>query len=399
MATTSLYLDTRGLAPSQAGPLRIVIRHNNTSSSISLGIQLTKNQWDGKAVSNRPDWRMLNTIITKKKTDIEAAILTLSLTRDLSRLTASQLKEEILSSLFERPQKRILFTERFERFARMRNAQGTQDLYLQTLSKIRSFCTNANRLTFEDITKDWLERFDLYLKETTSPNIRNRHFRNIRAVFNDALNEDLIKCYPFKSFKLPKLQQTKHRALTKSEIVTLRDYPCMDWQTEYRDLFLLSFYLVGINMVDLLTARKEDVRNGRLEYRRDKTGKLYSIKIEPEAQEIIDRYRGKDYLLSPMERYSNHKDYIQHMNRALKKIGLYYETSSRKTGKAIFPDLTTYWARHTWTSLASAIDIPIDIIARSLGHSWIDKTVTSVYIDFDPRKLDDANRKVLDYLQ
>ena len=399
MATTSLYLDTRGLAPSQAGPLRIVIRHNNSSASISLGIQLTQKQWDGKSVSNRPDGRMLNTIITKKKTDIDAAILTLSLTKDLSCFTASQLKEEILSSLFDRPQKKILFTERFERFARMRNAQGTQDLYLQTLAKIRSFYPNADRLSFDEITKSWLEDFDMRLKATTSPNIRNRHFRNIRAVFNDALNDELIKCYPFKSFKLPKLQQTKHRALTKSQIITLRDYPCMDWQQEYRDLFMLSFYLVGINMVDLLTARKEDVRNGRLEYRRDKTGKLYSIKIEPEAQTIIDRYRGKDYLLSPLDRYSSHKDYIQHMNRALKKIGLSYETSSRKTGKAIFPDLTTYWARHSWTSLASAIDIPIDIIARSLGHSWIDKTVTSVYIDFDPRKLDDANRRVLDHLQ
>ena len=97
-----------------------------------------------------------------------------------------------------------------------------------------------------------------------------------------------------------------------------------------------------MNLVDLLTAKPEDIVNGRFEYRRDKTHKLYSIKIEKEAMDIIEKYRGKDYLLSPMERYTNHKNYMQHMNRALQKIGLHYTTSQEKKGQALFPDITTY---------------------------------------------------------
>lgn len=84
------------------------------------------------------------------------------------------------------------------------------------------------------------------------------------------------------------------------------------------------------------------------------------------------------------------------MNRALQKIGLHYTTSQVKTGKALFPDLTTYWSRHTWATIASALDIPMELIGRALGHSWVNKTITSVYIDFDMRKVDDANRKVID---
>ena len=55
------------------------------------------------------------------------------------------------------------------------------------------------------------------------------------------------------------------------------------------------FYLCGINSVDLFNARPDALSNGRLEYVRAKTHKAYSVKVEPEAMEIIDRYRGKDY--------------------------------------------------------------------------------------------------------
>ena len=39
-------------------------------------------------------------------------------------------------------------------------------------------------------------------------------------------------------------------------------------------------------------------------------GKLYSIKVEPEAQAIIEKYKGKDYLLNIMDEYGNYKDFL-----------------------------------------------------------------------------------------
>ncbi|MEN8250290.1 MAG: hypothetical protein ABFS32_15255 [Bacteroidota bacterium] len=62
--------------------------------------------------------------------------------------------------------------------------------------------------------------------------------------------------------------------------------PASRSQQRAMDLFLLSFYLIGINFKDLLYARKEDVYKGRLEYNRAKTNRAYSIKIVPEAKEI-----------------------------------------------------------------------------------------------------------------
>jgi len=57
-----------------------------------------------------------------------------------------------------------------------------------------------------------------------------------------------------------------------------------------------------------------------------------------------------------MDRYKTPLEYARHMNRALKKIGS-YEIVKDKAGKMrkveyhpLFPDLTTYWNRHSWAT-------------------------------------------------
>lgn len=163
----------------------------------------------------------------------------------------------------------------------------------------------------------------------------------------------------------------------------------------YMNVFKLIFLLIGINMVDL--AGVTEVENGRIYYRRSKTGRLYSVKVEPEAQEIIDRYRSKTHLLSPFDRYKDYSHYLSRCNRALKKIGnTTIGKQGRRTHHPLQPQISTYWARHTWATIASSLDIPKDTIAHALGHG--NNTVTDIYIDFDERKVDDANRRVIDWV-
>ena len=61
------------------------------------------------------------------------------------------------------------------------------------------------------------------------------------------------------------------------------------------------------------------------------------------------------------------------------------------------PPITTYTARYTWATLALSIDTPIEVISQALGHSY-GQAVTLGYIVPDRRKVDDANRKVLELL-
>jgi integrase len=150
------------------------------------------------------------------------------------------------------------------------------------------------------------------------------------------------------------------------------------------DLFKLSFYLIGINIIDLL--HLNNIYKGRVEYNRAKTKRLYSIKVEPEAMAIIEKYRGKDYLLSYMDTNVTYRTVYKHLQKTLAE------------SKDMFgvDELTTYWARHTWATIASELDIPKDTIAAALGHGG--NSVTDIYINFDIKKVDEANRKVLDYV-
>jgi integrase len=93
------------------------------------------------------------------------------------------------------------------------------------------------------------------------------------------------------------------------------------------------------------------------------------------------------------------------MNENLGKIGPVEYTLSKVKGKSrqlityhgLFPDLTTYWARHTWATVAHKIGVPKDVISMALGHSFGNR-VTDTYIDYDSEKVDEANRKVIDYM-
>ena len=54
---------------------------------------------------------------------------------------------------------------------------------------------------------------------------------------------------------------------------------------------MLMFYMRGINAVDIFALKKSNIRAGRINYIRSKTGKAYSVKIEPEMQVILNRYK------------------------------------------------------------------------------------------------------------
>ena len=58
----------------------------------------------------------------------------------------------------------------------------------------------------------------------------------------------------------------------------------------------------------------------------------------------------------------------------------------------------TYWARHTWATIAASLDISKEVISAGLGHE-IGSSITSIYIDFNMKKVDDAYRAVIDYVK
>lgn len=396
MASIWYYLDTRRRKADGTFPLKIKIGLNAKDGClINLKISLREDQWENGEVVRHPNRRFLNTYVKQRYLDIINSIFKLEITGAINRMSPVEIKKYVESSLGAVADEAHTFSEHFERFISTREKESTKDIYHQTLLKIELF--SPGKLAFSDINIIWLKGFEQFLKgQGLSVNSINLHIRNIRAVFNDAINEDKTEqnLYPFRKFKL-KSEETRKRSLTIDQLRAIRDWPCEPHEQQYIDIFMLMFYLRGINMIDLAGLTKID--NGRVEFRRAKTGRLYSIKIEPEAEAIINKYRGKNFLLNINERYSNYKNYLHRMNRNLKEFG-YTRVGKRgkKDKEGAFPFLSTYYTRHTWATLAAYLEIPKETIAAALGHGK--KDVTEIYISFDQNKIDEANRRVIDYL-
>lgn len=401
MATISFTLDKR--VAKEFFPLKMKIAHGKGKTAlISLDIKLREDQWDGKSVINHIQAEKLTAYIGAKRTHAEGIITNLKLAGSLDSYSVTDLKK-IIENNGEMPVEKSKAEGNFLRFfiscMESKEKESTKSSYNQSIVSLQKYDPLLETRKFEDIDLRYLEAYDKWMADQKiRQNSRNVYYRNIRTVFNRAIDDEVTTAYPFRKFKMKK-QATKKRSLTIDELRTLRDYPVEDWQKKYVDLFFLMFYLIGINAADLLPAKRKQLRNGRLDYERAKTYKEYSIKVEPEAQAIIDRYKGKDHLLSFCDEHSDYKYILQRMSKVLKTIGPYERRGrgGKKTHIPLFPELSQYWCRHTWATIAAELDIPKETIAAALGHD-MGNTTTAIYINFNQKKVDEANRRVIDFL-
>lgn len=411
MITTKLYLDTRAVKNGEAAPLKVAITKKRQAAYISLGIKLKREKWDSKRqkVLDAPNKLRLDNFIKNRLMEIENAIMELQIKGELTKLTSTQIKNKVLSLLDPDVNRKDLFINRFIGYMDSRTAQRTKEIYETTLKKMRAYDSKVDTYAFEDISKDWLHGLDaFFINQGLRKNSRNIHFRNIRAVFNDAIDNEITSHYPMRTFDINP-EQTEKRSLSIEELRTLFGYNVETWQQKYLDYFKLTFFLIGINPVDILTCTQENVIDGRLLYRRKKTGRLYSVRIEPEASVILEKYHGAKSLVNFAEKMKSYKQFVCKANKGLKTIGPTSKILNEKKGlhdfrkvfhvqrSPLFPHISLYWARHTWATIAFSIGIPEEIIAEALGHSHGNRT-TAIYIDKSVANIDAANRKVLDYV-
>lgn len=167
-----------------------------------------------------------------------------------------------------------------------------------------------------------------------------------------------------------------------------------------RDVFLLSFYLIGMNFADLYELLA--IKDGRLEYERKKTrGRrqdraFISIRIEPEAQELIEKYKDKsgERVFDFHRRYTTSHIFSSNVNKGLKNVAKLLKVADNQK-----QPLTTYYARHTWATIArNKCGISKDDVDLALNHVDQGLKMADTYIAKDWSLIDKANRSVLDYL-
>ena len=392
MAVISLYLDKRKKTSKNVYPIKFRVYHNS-AFYISTGMYSGEDEWGGESYNKKePNYRVKNVALLGKFNKLESELLLLG--DKLKAMSDKKLKLYLQNVIADKPVESNYFLRYFDEYALLKEKKSTRDNYANTRLHLVNFDEYA---TFDTIDKKWLTRFHQYLVEKGYKiNYIGTHMKNIRAVFNYAIDEEVTLKYPFRKFKIKK-EQTRKRCLSVEELRLLKNYDVEPYQELYRDIFMLIFYLVGINLEDLLHLTEDNLVRGRIEYRRYKTGRLFSIKVEPEAKAIINKYRGEKYLLNIMDNRKDYTSFTTSIDRALKQIGEVKMSRQKKIRKPLFPKLSSYWARHSWATIGAELDIPKETLSAGLGHE-IGSNVTSIYIKFDRKKVDEANRRIIDYV-
>lgn len=277
-------------------------------------------------------------------------------------------------------------------------------------SSIRAFqkFVGTDSIDINDINYNLLLRFKTWLEGQHGKGCRAASYyltcvQHIHTKAREEFNDDdvgiiRIPRQPFKSGLIPPQPVTEHRVLSLDQIrAVVNCTPETVRGKLAKDVFLLSFALVGMNTIDLYYLKKCDLKDGLLSYNRHKTDSVRPdkafmvLRVEEEALALITAHRGRKWLLDFADRYADHKNFNSNVNKGLKEVGELIGV----------PGLNTYYARHTWATLArNACGISFDAVHEALNHArrGADR-VTDIYVERDFSRIWEANRKVLDLLK
>ena len=378
MARSCLRLDQRRALKDGTYPVQIKVGYG-TNLYLPTGVYLEAKDWDPRlCVCIGKQARSINNVLSTSLLRITNRIMELRETGQYDTLTTAQLREMLTNLSLTAPTVGVLHLGDYIDKVKALKTPKTALSYDTTIVRMKLYC-DPYKVKLQDMSYSWWEAWVKNMQDGgLKRNTVAKYLKCVKTVLRYAEEDGATINKAYLKVDSRAESDTPMRNLPVETLRRVRDTVIQGKTAIYLDAFMLSFYLIGINMADMLALPKDCVVNGRLQYKRAKTGKNYSIKIEPEAQAIIDKYPGKNRLLVFAERYKNFR-YM--CNRTLNNLE---------------PGLTWYWARYSWANYAVDLDIPKDTISEALGHKH-GSAITSIYIKYSLDKVDEANRKVLDY--
>ena len=279
--------------------------------------------------------------------------------------------------------------------AKERHSYKTAANYLTAANSLSHFWEHRE-WTFADIIHDEMGLFQRWLVERgLCMNTISCYMRSLRTLYNRAVECGLVEdTHPFSKVFTGK-KYTRKRSAQEEDIHRLRNLYLGERSSLSlaRDIFLFSFYAMGMPFVDIAFLRKSQIKNGQFKYARHKTGQEIVVSIEPCMAEIMEKYAhvDTDYVFPIITEQDNTLAYRQYQSQ----LRLYNHNLGilSKRIKASQP-LSSYVVRHTWASLAYKHDFDVKLISKALGHTSTSTTLIYIKRLFDPT-LADANRHLL----
>jgi site-specific recombinase XerD len=381
-------------------PIMLRVCKGGKKKYISLGISVNPKFWDfekNKPKRNCPNREQLIKVINEQEQKYAEQILEFSVEK--REYTPTTLIEAIVPV-----QKARTVGELFNEYIAQLKDEGRLGYALSVQQVCNSLLKYKGHLDiyFSEIDVNWLKAYESWLRCCKlADNTIGIRFRTLRAVYNLALAEGLVKadCYPFKKYKVSKLhKETAKRAITKEQVKQVIDYDVSGARFYKKlavDMFAFSYLMGGINFTDMAFLTDKNVEGGRLVYVRQKTKKLIMLPLQEKAVEIMNRYRSSQRkfifpILDERERTLRQirnriYDVLDNVNGYLKEIG-------KELGVEL--KISSYVARHSYATVLKRSGVSTSVISESLGHS--SERVTQIYLDsFENKQLNDAMKNLL----
>lgn len=342
-------------------------------------------QFENGKIVCRKDAKILNQRIQYNLSELQDKLDSIP---DIRIFNASQIKDILEGS---KEDKLITIKEWFETRIEDFRKQGRgsyANMNLYTLSKILDSLGN---ITLQSLNVYSVHKFKESISNLAgaTQQMRLTHFK---ARVNEAIKERLVNydTHPFSEIKMPK-SAPKLLDITIDEFRKILDYKT-NYKTKQlaKDLFLLSFYLGGINLADLV---RVDLSGPILIYERKKTqlskegDKIIKLTIPDVAMPIINKYKTKTGKLNFGYKFS-YSNFQRYLNGKLKIL-------ANEVG--IKSQFSYYSARKTFAQFAFDLGVKTEVIEYCIGQSMKSNRPIYNYVRVMQRQADGAISKVIDY--
>jgi hypothetical protein len=219
----------------------------------------------------------------------------------------------------------------------------------------------------------------------------------VKTIINLAIRDGLIR-YDVHPFAYCHIRNAEPRELDISVEDTrkIRDYETpYKGERKARDLFMLSYYLGGINLIDLLAYDFRD--KTMLEYIRTKTrnkkktNRTVSFSIPPEAQPYIDKYMNKKTGHLDFGNKGTYETFKNIVTRDIKLI-------AQKAGIKDWKRCCYYTARKSFVQHGFDLGISLEVLEYCIGQSMKSARPIFNYLKIMRRHADNAIRMIIDNL-
>ncbi len=215
-------------------------------------------------------------------------------------------------------------------------------------------------VTFADISTKKLREYDAWLREdgTRSDVAVNNYHKRTKMYVRQAYEKGIIEKDYYSMVHFPRGKCKERNPLSEAELMKLRTVELPSREARVRDLFIFSAYtglaFCDAQAFDFFTMAEQRGDMFYIDGSRLKTGTKFYTPILPPAMEVLKRYNFQ------LPKISNQKgnEYL----RVVKSIA------------GIRKPLTFHVARHSFATLSLSHDVPIEKVARMLGHTDIKTT-------------------------